>query len=37
MNAANAIGRAFYDRMGYRSESEIRTKMLKRIVRVERP
>ncbi len=37
MNAANALGRAFYDRMGYRSESEIRTKMLKRIVRVERP
>lgn len=37
MNAANALGRAFYDRLGYRNESEIRTKLLKRIVRVERP
>lgn len=37
MNAANSLGRAFYDRMGYRSESEVRTKLLKRIVRVEKP
>jgi ribosomal protein S18 acetylase RimI-like enzyme len=37
VNSANADGRAFYERIGYSAQSELRSKALRRVVRIEKP